>query len=197
MGDLAERRGVETTVYEPAEDSRLLAKAARDVVGPADRVLEVGTGSGFVADRLAEKTGCRILGSDVNPEACHRARERGVSVVRANLVEPFRPESFDVIVFNPPYLPEVEEAARDDWMERALTAGETGRAVIDPFLETVSCVIAPAGVVLLVASTLTDLSAVRETARSNGFVVETVREESFPFERLEVLKLTPEKLMTE
>ncbi|MFB6070597.1 MAG: HemK2/MTQ2 family protein methyltransferase [Halanaeroarchaeum sp.] len=189
MTDLADRRDVQTDLYEPAEDSLMLAQAAVEAVASTDCVLDVGTGSGFVADRIRRETGARVVGSDVNPNACRSAARRGIEAVRADLVEPFRANVFDVVTFNPPYLPADDDATRDDWMEAALTGGETGRAVIDPFLETVGRVLAPDGRVFLVASTLSDLDAVTARAEREGFEPRVVAEESFPFERLVVLAL--------
>ncbi|MFW6004390.1 MAG: HemK2/MTQ2 family protein methyltransferase [Halodesulfurarchaeum sp.] len=188
MPDLADRRGIETEVYEPAEDSQLLLEAARSELDEGDFVLEVGTGSGYVASELAAGTGATVLGSDLNPNACRRARERGVETVRADLVEPFREGVFDAVLFNPPYLPRVEAAERDDWVEAALTGGETGREVIEPFIERVGRVLASGGSVFLVVSTLTGLEEVKASAREAGFGVEAVREDSFPFEKLFVLR---------
>lgn len=191
MTDLAERRGMETRVYEAAEDSHMLARAAVSSVGGDDLVLDVGTGSGYVAATVAEMTGARVVGSDVNPHACRRAREAGVETIRADLVDPFRDEVFDWVLFNPPYLPTAEDEERDDWMERALSGGQSGREVVDPFLDTVRRVIAPGGGVLLLVSSLTGIDAVRDRARSNGLTTRVVAEESFPFERLVVLSLRP------
>lgn len=191
MTDLAERRGVETEVYEAAEDSHLLARAAVVRAESGDLVLDVGTGSGYVAVTVAETTGARVLGSDLNPHACRRAREAGVEAVRADLVAPFRDATFDLVTFNPPYLPTPEAEGRDDWMERALSGGESGREVVEPFLDTVRRVLDPDGRVLLVVSSLTGIDAVRERARTNGLTTRVVEEESFPFERLVVLSLRP------
>ncbi len=190
MSDLADRRGIETEVYEPAEDSQLLLDATRPAIEDGDRVLEVGAGSGYVASELETDTNTTVIGSDINPHACRTARERGVESVRANLVGPFRDAVFDAVLFNPPYLPRVEAAERDDWMEDALTGGETGREIIEPFIETVGRVLVPGGRVWLIVSTLTGVAEVEAMARDAGFGVETVREESFPFERLLVLKLS-------
>ncbi|WP_332899471.1 HemK2/MTQ2 family protein methyltransferase [Haladaptatus sp. CMSO5] len=189
MTDLAERRGVETEVYQPAEDSRLLAEAAVAQVTPDDRVLEVGTGSGYVAATIEQEVGAHVVGCDLNPHACEQARERGIEAARMNLTDGFRDGAFDVVVFNPPYLPTAPDEAGDDWMEVALSGGEDGRAVIDPFLESVGRVLAPDGYVLLLVSTLTNLEAVRNTAAGVGFSAKTVREESYPFERLTVERL--------
>jgi release factor glutamine methyltransferase len=187
--DLAERRGAETTVYEPAEDSGLLAEAAVDAVESADLVYEVGVGSGWVSERVAAETGARMVGGDVNPHACRAARERGVEAVRANLVDPFRDGAFDAVLFNPPYLPTDPDAEWDDWMEAALSGGASGRAVVDPFLDDVGRVLAPDGFALLLVSTLTDPEAVTDRAAENGLATETVRQESYPFETLTVYRL--------
>lgn len=191
MTDLAERRGVETRVYEAAEDSHLLARAAVERVEPDDLVLDVGTGSGYVAATVAETTGARVVGSDVNPFACQRARDAGIEAVRADLVDPFRDGAFDWVLFNPPYLPTAEDEERNDWMERALSGGESGREVVDPFLDAVRRVLDPDGAVLLLVSSLTGIDAVRDRARANGLTTRVVSEESFPFERLVVLSLRP------
>jgi release factor glutamine methyltransferase len=175
---LAEQRGVET-VYQPAEDSDLLARTAVERVGPGDRVLDVGTGSGYVAAKLAE-AGAEAVGVDLSPLACREAADNGVPVVRGNLVEPFQSASFDLVAFNPPYLPTPEDAEWDDWMEHALSGGEDGRRLVDPFLESVSRVLASDGEALLLVSTLTD--------PEQGFESASLASEKHPYEALVVLR---------
>ena len=187
---LADRRGLEREVYQPAEDSRLLAEAA--VEHARGRTLEVGTGSGWVAERIAAETDAEVVASDYNPAACRQARGRGVQVVRADLVEPFRDGSLDTVGFNPPYLPTDPDNEWDDRMERALSGGESGREVIDPFLDTVGRVLRPGGRVLLLVSSLTGFDSVVARAETNGFAVSTVRQESYPFEVLSILRLDAE-----
>ena len=176
-------------VYEPAEDSALLAGAAVDVVESEDVVFEVGVGSGWVAERVATETGARVVGGDVNPHACRAARDRGVETVRADLVDPLADASVDTVLCNPPYLPTDPDTAWGDWMEAALDGGPDGRAVIRPFLGSVGRVLVPGGVALLVASTLTGLDEVRGLAAENGLTATVVDEESYPFERLAVVRL--------
>ncbi len=188
---LREQREIETDVYQPAEDSQLLAEAACARL-PADEdqlVLEVGTGSGYVAGRIAAETPVRVIASDLNPHAVREARGEGVETVRADLVAPFADGAFDAVVFNPPYLPTDPENEWDDWMEHALSGGEDGRAVIDPFLENVGRVLAPDGVVYLLVSSLTGVDEVVERAGEEGFSAVAVADESFPFETLTVLEL--------
>lgn len=186
--DLADRRGLDTDVYQPAEDSRLLVEAASEAIEPGWLALDCGTGSGYVGERIAE-TGADVIAADINPHACRQARERGLETVRANLLDPFRANAFDAVCFNPPYLPTDPEHEWDDWMELALSGGESGRAVIEPFLDGVARVLTPGGVIFLLVSSLTGFEAVIERAENEGFDATVLREESFPFETLSVVRL--------
>lgn len=186
--DLAARRGVDdAVVYQPAEDSGLLAEAA--VEAARGRVLEVGTGSGWVAARIAAERDLDVVGADLNPHAARQARERGVEAVVADLCAPFRADAFDTVCFNPPYLPTDPDNEWGDWMEHALSGGESGRELIEPFLADVGRVLAPGGVVLLLVSSLTGYEEVLALVEAAGFEGEAVVEESFPFETLTVLRL--------
>lgn len=188
---LHERREM-PSVYEPAEDSRLLVDAAVDRVEPDDLVLEVGVGSGYVAARVASDAGARVVGSDVNPDACAAARDEGIETVRADLVAPFAADSFDVVLCNPPYLPTPPELEWDDPLEDALSGGEDGRRVVRPLLADVGRVLRPGGRGYLLVSTLTGVEAVASLAADAGLDAREVAEESFPFERLVVLEITRE-----
>ncbi|WP_144797478.1 HemK2/MTQ2 family protein methyltransferase [Halorubrum depositum] len=186
--DLAARRGVDdAVVYQPAEDSGLLAEAA--VEAARGRVLEVGTGSGWVAARIAAERDLDVVGADLNPHAARQARERGVEAVVADLCAPFRTDVFDTVCFNPPYLPTDPDNEWGDWMEHALSGGESGRELIEPFLTDVGRVLAPGGVALLLVSSLTGYEEVLALVDEAGFEAEAVVEESFPFETLTVLRL--------
>jgi HemK-related putative methylase len=190
---LAERRGLETNVYQPAEDSGLLADAAVEFA--RGRVLEVGTGSGWVAEQVA-KTGDaeRVVVSDLNPHACRSAQERGLEAVRGNLLAPFVGGSFETVLFNPPYLPTDPDNEWDDWMEHALSGGESGRELIVPFLEDLGRVLATGGQALLLVSSLTGYDEVVDLIGQAGFTHEEVRQESYPFETLSILRLTEFRL---
>jgi len=186
---LAEQRGVKGHVYQPAEDSALLAEAAINDMADPERVLEVGTGSGWVAEQVASETDARVVGSDLNPYACRQARDRGVAAVRADLVAPFADDSVDAVLFNPPYLPTDPDNEWGDWMEHALSGGEDGRRLIQPFLADVGRVLRPAGVVYLLVSSLTGYEIVVDLAHEAGFETTELRQESYPFEVLSVLRL--------
>jgi len=187
---LAERRGQETQVYQPAEDSALLAKAVCKAVRQSDRVHEIGTGSGWVAAQVAAETGASVTASDINPHACRAAADRGVQSIRADMFGPFVDNAFDAVLFNPPYLPTDPDEEWDDWMEHALSGGPDGRRLVVPFLTGLSRVLSASGSGYLLISSLTGYEAVESIAAENGLTVESIHEQSFPFETLFVLKLT-------
>ena len=172
-------------VYSPAEDSFLLLRAALAEVRPTDRVLEVGTGSGYVAAGLSGRAA--VVATDINPFAVGCARARGVAAVRTDLFSGLC-GPFDLILFNPPYLPTLPEERIDDWLEYALDGGSTGRATIERFVADAGRVLSPFGRVLLLVSSLTGLDEVRELFARQGFVSFVVDTEALEGERLYVLR---------
>lgn len=173
-------------VYPPSEDTYLLLDASLDEVGFSDRVLEVGTGSGVIASELCERAEY-VVATDINPHALKEARQRGVEVVRTNLYDGVEGE-FDVVLFNPPYLP-LEK--RGTWMDYAVGGGESGRGVVNEFIYGVPRVLSSDGTVLVVVSSFTAIEDVTETAEEAGFVVEKVAGDRYFFEEIVVLRLKP------
>ncbi len=81
------------------------------------RVLDLGTGSGNIAIALAKQLeGCRVTAVDISADAIALARrnaqcngvEENIEFVRADmndfLKDTMAPESFDMIISNPPYI---------------------------------------------------------------------------------------------
>ncbi|PWR69983.1 HemK2/MTQ2 family protein methyltransferase [Methanospirillum lacunae] len=176
-------------VYQPAEDSFLLLKTAKSEVKPSDRVLEIGVGSGYVSSGLLSS--CQLLvATDKNPHAATIAYASGVPVVRTNLAAGLR-GPFDLILFNPPYLPTDPSERIDDWLELALDGGPSGRDVIIRFLQEIPSLLSSEGRVLLLISSLTGPEEVEDLVRKNGFVSTPVAEERVEGgEILLILRLT-------
>jgi release factor glutamine methyltransferase len=158
-------------------------------VRPKDRVLEVGTGSGLIAGEIG-KTGVAagVIASDINPHAVWSARSAGIEVIRADLVAGLR-GPFDLILFNPPYLPTRPEERLDDWLEYALDGGESGCVVIERFAADAGRVLAPKGRILLLISSLTGLSRVTALFLRQGFSVDIAAEQAVEDEVLYVLRI--------
>jgi release factor glutamine methyltransferase len=173
-------------VYSPEADTMLLLDTARAEVNPGDHVLEMGTGSGLIAAEIAKIT--RIIATDINPHAVISARDAGVEVVRTDLFAGLR-GPFDLVLFNPPYLPTQPEERMDDWLEYALDGGESGRTVIERFAAEAGRVLAPGGRILLLISSLTGLSEVSDIFTRHGYTAEVVAQQVIEDEVLYVLKM--------
>ncbi len=145
-------------VYEPAEDTYFLARELD--VKEGEEVLELGTGCGLLAV-LAAKAGGRVVATDVNPKAIECARmnaeRHGVKLDlrQGDLWEPVGGGKFDLIIFNPPYLP--CEGEDPSWC-----GGPDGRRVIDPFLVGLPSHLRPGGRCIFVQSSL---ARVEDTCR--------------------------------
>ncbi|MDP3563078.1 MAG: class I SAM-dependent methyltransferase [Methanoregula sp.] len=174
-------------VYQPEADTYLLLDAAKKELQPGDRVLEIGTGSGLISRELARVSD--VVATDINPHAALCARGSGVDVVRSNLFAGIR-GTFDLILFNPPYLPTQPEERIDDWLEYALDGGETGRVVIERFAGEMGRVLAPQGRVLLLISSLTGLTEGSDLFTRHGFAVDVAIEQVIEDEVLYVLRIT-------
>jgi release factor glutamine methyltransferase len=174
-------------VYQPAEDTYLLQRAALAEAKAEDLVLEIGCGSGFISQELTLRV-ARLIATDINPHAVRTANARGIEVIRADLFRGIKGR-FDLILFNPPYLPTPKEERTGQWIDYALDGGESGRQTIDRFLGDLAGHMRPAGRALLLISSLTGLSEVRRTAAAAGLTAEVVAGERCFFERLYVLRL--------
>ncbi|RQD84156.1 MAG: methylase [Methanocalculus sp. MSAO_Arc2] len=169
-------------VYHPAEDTRLLLNAALGIVRSSDRVVEIGTGSGEIAHSLAHVADC-VIATDINPHAVSLASRRGVVVIRTDLFSGICTR-FDLVIFNPPYLPTEPGDRIDDWLEYALDGGIDGRATIERFLDAVPDYLSLNGKVLLLVSSLSGVGEVAERFRANGMISMIVAEEQLEGETL-------------
>ena len=173
-------------VYSPEADTILLLEAARAEVQPGDRILEVGTGSGLIAAEIGRIA--RVVATDINPHAVISARMSGVDVVRTDLFMGIR-GPFDLVLFNPPYLPTQPEERIDDWLENALDGGVSGRVVIERFARHVGDILVPDGRILLLISSLTGLREVQDLCDCLGFSAEIAIQQVVEGEVLYVLKI--------
>jgi release factor glutamine methyltransferase len=174
-------------VYSPAEDTFLLLRVAQGEIHPTDRVLEVGTGSGVIAAALGNLVAL-VVATDINPHATAQAHIQGIDVVRADLCNGLKGK-FDLVIFNPPYLPTQPHERIGDWLEYALDGGLSGRDVIERFAADGRDVLAPAGRILLLISSLTGLQEVSGLFFSQGYFVSVVNEQRVEDEILYVLRI--------
>ena len=176
-------------VYKPAEDSFMLAENLE--IREKDKVLDMGTGCGIQAI-VASENAKEVHACDINVQAIRCARfnaeeyEREIEVFWSDLFSNIL-ESYDVVVFNPPYLPS-ERDEKKDIETKAWNGGKKGREVLDRFLEEVPDYLKKNGKLFLVQSSLTDLNKTVEKLKNFGFKVEIKEKRRFFFEELYVIK---------
>mmetsp|Transcript_12828 Transcript_12828/g.27411 ORF Transcript_12828/g.27411 Transcript_12828/m.27411 type:complete len:218 (+) Transcript_12828:3-656(+) len=155
-------------VYEPAEDTWLFVDTLhheRDFLKNLQPALclEVGGGSGCLTAALGGLLGgsAAFFVTDINPLAASVCVKTGAAngvggldVVHTSLVSSLEDRlcgKVDVLLFNPPYVVTPHEEIESSLIARAWAGGVDGREVLDELLPKIHGLMAPGGVVYLVA----------------------------------------------
>jgi len=173
-------------VYSPKEDSQLLAEQVKAHVKPDMKALDMGTGSGLIVGLLLEKTS-NVTGADVNPyaiEYCSKKYKKA-EFIQSNLFDNIR-DKYDLITFNPPYLPEDK---RED-LETALmtTGGAKGYELLLKFLDQARGHLKKDGLIITIFSSLTKPDVVFKKAEELGYKHELLDSKKAFFETLYCVK---------
>ena len=180
-------------VYPPAEDTFLLIDNL--LVNADDEVLEIGCGTGLVS--ISASYNCsKVTCTDINPHAikCAQANiklnnRENVSVIISDLFENID-KRYDLIIFNTPYLPVIEEEHVDDDYSKAWDGGEDGRKVIDRFIKEAPTYLNDDGHIQLVQSSLSDNAKTLEIFDEMGFKAEITAMEHVFFEDITLITAT-------
>jgi release factor glutamine methyltransferase len=176
-------------VYTPSDDSYLLAEnsgACKD-----DIVLDVGTGSGIQALTAAQHAK-KVLAVDINPHALETAKKnaklnkiKNIEFRESNLFEKIKPEEkFDLIIFNPPYVPSDEKYM----LGKAWAGGKKGRAVIDKFIDQAPEHLNSGGRIMLLISSINEPGEVIKKLEEKKLTVTITAKKKLFFEELMILK---------
>jgi len=106
-----------STVYPPREDTYLLEEAVESLDLKGKKVLEIGCGNGIVT-RALEDQGADITAVDINKNALEETKERLENpqdhcIKYSDLFSEIN-SSYDIVVFNPPYLDGEEEIGDEE-----------------------------------------------------------------------------------
>lgn len=121
----------------PRNDTEALCEEALRHIRAGSRVLDLCTGTGALAIAIQKlRPGARVTAADISGEALALARENAetlhanVRFVQGDLFAPAAEEQFDVIVSNPPYIPDALRGQLQPEVEQepplALFAGADG-----------------------------------------------------------------------
>lgn len=169
-------------IYSPAEDSFLLEKEVKRYSKNIS-VLDIGSGSGIQA-RAAKAAGAKsVLASDIDPESVANVNSLGIKCIKSDLFNKITGK-FDLIIFNPPYLPEDKREPKDS--QKATTGGKKGDEIILRFLRQSTKHLNKGGKILIVFSTLTPPDRVTKLLNRLGLKKNIIAREKLFMEELQV-----------
>lgn len=180
-------------VYAPREDSYLLAQYAKKYSNVTN-ALDMGSGSGVVSIAMAKKAK-NVFACDVNFSAARctdeNAKKHNCSNIFSFAGDLFTAVNcrFDLITFNLPYLPVLEEERSGTDLEKAWDGGPSGREVMYKFIESLQQYLSPQGCCLILISSLTGLLESQDYIKSQGFSASILGLEHYAFETLYVIKI--------
>jgi release factor glutamine methyltransferase len=161
--------------YISSEDSGLLRRALGNYSG--QMALEIGAGNAGGLELLSLHFDY-VIGTDViRPEMRDWPRSNS-DFVLADRASCFRENSFDLVIFNPPYLPS------DSIEDIAVDAGVDSEVPLNFFREALR-VVRDSGRIVMALEGETPARIEEEGARK-GFVLRQVRTERFFFETLAI-----------
>jgi len=141
-------------VLIPRPETEHVIEAALKI--PAQRVLDIGAGSGAIAVTLALESGAEVYATEISPAAARVAAENArrlgarVALAVGDLLSAIASHSIDLLVSNPPYVPlrereGLQREVRDYEPHAALFAGESGFEVYRRIVADAPRVLRPGG----------------------------------------------------
>jgi release factor glutamine methyltransferase len=177
-------------MYQPAEDSYLMSEILKEQLpkllskNPNLKFLEIGAGTGIHLETAYNK-GIKkenIFSSDIDKASVSHCNLLGFNCIHSDLFEKVKGK-YDIIIFNPPYLPEDSREPKDSKL--ATTGGKKGNEIILRFLRDAKAHLEENGRIYLITSTLSKDVNFKEL----GYKEKEVGCEKLFFERLCVWEL--------
>ncbi len=169
-------------IYEPREDSFLIQKYIAQYA--KGNVLDMCTGSGILARTAAQaKKVVSVAAVDLNSRAVAFVKQQKIpkiKVVHSDLFQNVRAK-FDLIICNPPYLPDDKK-----YPDLALDGGKHGYELTIRFLDDLNTHLKTDGKCLLLFSSLTKKEKIDEKINQELLTSKCLEQQSFSFETLYV-----------
>ncbi len=167
-------------MYVPSDDTFLLADCIKQYRGRW--ALEIGVGSGFLL-KILEKNFANVAGSDIDFKVLQHCRGKSESMLACCDAASAFACTFDLIVSNPPYLPD------DKVRDTTVHGGPAGIETTIQFVRSALQNLARGGRMLFVVSSLADSSALNQLVGEKKMSKKVVMEKRVFFETLSVIEL--------
>lgn len=180
IGSTSVRLRIDRKVYMPSAATLCIAKNLR--IEKGSRVLDLGTGSGFLAI-LASKLGAgEVIATDISARAIRVARINAmlnsvdnIDFRLGSLYEPVRGERLDFIVSNPPMTPSKTPLPRYTW------GGANGREILDEVISNAPNHLRSGGRLLIPVISLVGIGKTYRLMVNSGFEVRVLDYIVHPF----------------
>jgi len=180
------------TCYLPSDDTFLLLDALKkEALNNYKNALELGFGSGIISLYLSKKINmvdCCDINEDVIDYFKNLVDKENlnINVIKSNLFTNIN-KKYDVIVFNPPYVPS-EKINLKDKEAIATDGGKEGSEIIHQFLKNLNKFLKKEGVCYLLISSLNNPERIIKNIKKE-FSVKIINKKKLFFEELLILKI--------
>jgi len=180
-------------IYTQREDSYLLEKQVKRY-SKNRKVLDIGSGSGVQAIAAISSGAKSVTATDIDKVSIFhlkkltRDNNHKINIIKSNLFNNIKKkDKFDLIIFNPPYLP--EDKREDKESRRATTGGKEGDEIIIRFFKQVKPHMNNNAIILLLLSSLTPKDKIKILLSKLNLKYKIISREKLFFETLEVWKI--------
>jgi len=190
-------------VYEPSEDTFQLIEAIK--VKKDDNVLEIGTGCGLISLVCVQK-GANVICTDINPFAIELTKKNflvnnellngNYDIRIGDLFDVLNfDDKFDVIIFNPPYLPTKsnERIGGSGWFDKAVDGGIDGLNITKRFIEGLPKYLQKDGFAYFVFSSLSPIDKLEKYLKDSKLNFEILLNYRYNDEQLDIYQASIKK----
>ncbi len=171
-------------MYLPSDDTIFLANMVNRYSGTL--ALEIGTSSGIVLMELA-KNFDTVIGTDIDFYSLKRLlrMSRNHRVVCCHAASALHGIKFDLIVTNPPYLPNYA-----GHIDKTIDGGPAGVEITIDFLKDAIDRLEIGGKILIIVSSTSDTCKLDSFLSKNDIMVKKIAQKYLFYETLQILELS-------
>jgi release factor glutamine methyltransferase len=174
-------------MYKPSDDTFLIADIISGFYG--NYALEIGSGTGYLT-RILCKNFRFVIATDIDLNAIRQTKSslgnfRNKVLLCCDISYPVR-FRFDLIISNPPYLPQDKEDIFDD----AIYGGITGLETTFKILNLAKSNLKDKGKIVIVRSSLTRDEEFSKYVKQNFLTAKIIARKKLFFETLEIIEIS-------
>jgi len=170
-------------LYLPSEDSIFLSNTVNHYHG--NLALEIGTSSGIILKELSKNFRI-VIGTDIDFDSLKHLQSvlKNNRLICCDAATAIRNIEFDLIVTNPPYLPD-----NPNYVDRTIDGGPTGIEVSVHILASVLEKLSEKGKILIMVSSLSKKKKLESFISDNNLIMKQIAQKGLFYESLEIIEI--------